>query len=237
MTHDREIDDQCGEDAHATSGDGDLVAAAMENDLSFEQAGEIREELLARSKTRIEAGQESIRDGVEDFAIAMERCNASQREVASYLGKSASWVSGMLRWRRQGYPATPFGPESKAARDRRKKQIQATEVPLQSPMVRAPTVVGVTTSTADTTNTPTVPTAAAVTEAVPNTAKVRNTKAATTREIKVTEPSASAPKGPSSTEAKNNLIYALNHWWPYIDDAGKAEVASLFFKLKGLRVS
>jgi hypothetical protein len=239
MTH--EIAEERSEDGRAVADDGDLRAAAMENDRPLEEMAAIGDKLLSRSKVRIDKGWRSIRDGVEDFAVAKERCNATQREIAGRLGKAESWVSRMLKWREEGYPDTPFGPESKAARERRMR-LQATEVCAQSPKAEAPTVDGVTPNT-----TPIMPNAAAVAETMPTTAtdianrdskKVRNSKAnaATSRAIKVTAPSA-ATKGPSPDEAKNNLIYALDHWWPYIDEAGKAEVVDRFFKLKGLRLS
>lgn len=39
----------------------------------------------------------------------------TQGEVADLLGKSQPWVSGILRWRRDGYKSVAFGPETRGA--------------------------------------------------------------------------------------------------------------------------
>jgi len=117
-----------------------VAVAAEEEPLSTTNNAAIRNKLLVRSKARIDAGERSMRDGVEDFAIAIEEHGATQREVAWFHGKSEAWVSGMLRWRRAGYPATAFGPESKAARERRRKALQATEGNARSAKASKPDV-------------------------------------------------------------------------------------------------
>jgi hypothetical protein len=80
-------------------------------------------ELLNRAKSNIEAGDNHMRQAAEDIAAASEQ-GATQRQIAEAVGKSAMWVNGLLRWRLAGYPATAFGPQSKAARD--KSRVQAT---------------------------------------------------------------------------------------------------------------
>jgi len=42
---------------------------------------------------------------------------------------------------------------------------------------------------------------------------------------------------PSPQEAKGNLKYAVDHWWPHLDDAGKVEMTAYFLKKTGARVS
>lgn len=42
---------------------------------------------------------------------------------------------------------------------------------------------------------------------------------------------------PSPAEAKDNLKDAIDRWWPYLDDAGKAEMTAYFSKKAGVRVS
>jgi hypothetical protein len=44
-------------------------------------------------------------------------------------------------------------------------------------------------------------------------------------------------KKPSAAEAKGNLMYAIDHWWRYLDDAGKVEMTAYFLKKTGARVS
>jgi Homeodomain-like domain len=49
-----------------------------------------------------------------------------------------------------------------------------------------------------------------------------------------TSANATAPgsRKPSAAEAKRNLMNAISQWWPYIDSAGKAEVASFLLRQK-----
>jgi Homeodomain-like domain len=47
----------------------------------------------------------------------------------------------------------------------------------------------------------------------------------------------SGSKRPSPQEAKGNLKYAVDHWWPHLDDAGKVEITAYFLKKTGARVS
>jgi hypothetical protein len=83
-------------------------------------------DLLSRAKHAIEAGDQSLHDAAEALALAQEDFKASQREIAEAVGKSAAWVNRLLRWRKEGCPGSPFGPGSKAGRERR-KCVQSTE--------------------------------------------------------------------------------------------------------------
>ncbi len=85
-----------------------------------------KDELLDRAKAAIEAGEQSLQQAAEALALARDDFNASQREIAAAVGKSVAWVNRLLRWRDEGCSGTPFGPGSKASRERRKR-VQAPE--------------------------------------------------------------------------------------------------------------
>jgi hypothetical protein len=87
--------------------------------------------LLSRAKDLIEAGDQSFHDAAETLALVREDFKASQREIAEAIGKSPAWVNRLLQWRRQGFVGTPFGPGSKARRERQ-KSVQAPEQPAPS---------------------------------------------------------------------------------------------------------
>jgi hypothetical protein len=83
-------------------------------------------DLFSRAKDAIAAGDQSFHDAAEALALAREDFKASQREIADAVGKSVAWVNRLLQWRRQGFVGTPFGPGSKARRERQ-KSVQAPE--------------------------------------------------------------------------------------------------------------
>jgi hypothetical protein len=83
-------------------------------------------ELLSRAKVAIEDGERSLRDAAEALALAHKDFDATQREIAAAVGKSAAWVNRLLQWQKEGCPGTPFGPGSKTSRARRKR-VQATK--------------------------------------------------------------------------------------------------------------
>jgi hypothetical protein len=83
-------------------------------------------DLFSRAKNAIEAGEQSLHEAAEALALAQDDFRASQREIADFAGKSVAWVNRLLQWRRQGFVDTPFGPGSKAGRERR-KHVQSTE--------------------------------------------------------------------------------------------------------------
>lgn len=155
-------------------------------------------ELLSRAKAAIETSEQSLRVAAEALGIAQEEYSASQREMAEALGKSASWVNALLRWRQSGYKdASPFDrPRSRSAAK-------------QSPKAKT-------------------------------TASEAGDDAATSADAETTTSTGaerSKSRTPSSTEAKVNLMDAIKHWWPFLDDTGKVEVTAFFFKQKGVRVS
>jgi hypothetical protein len=83
-------------------------------------------DLFSRAKDAIEAGDQSLHDAAEALALAREDFKASQREIADAVGKSVAWVNRLLQWRKQGFVGTPFGPGSRARRERQ-KSVQAPE--------------------------------------------------------------------------------------------------------------
>jgi predicted transcriptional regulator len=104
-----------GECAHT----GSAVAIAEGNTTT-------KAELLSRAKNAIESGDQSLREAADALALAQEDFDTTQREIAEAVGKSAAWVNRLLRWRRESYPGSPFGPGSKARRERQ-KSVQAPE--------------------------------------------------------------------------------------------------------------
>jgi hypothetical protein len=73
--------------------------------------------LLKRAKAAIEAGEQSLQEAAEALGLAEEDHSATQREMAEAVGKSASWVNKLLKWRRSGYKEhSPFGPTTKRGR-------------------------------------------------------------------------------------------------------------------------
>ena len=76
-----------------------------------------KDELLSRAKAAIDAGDQSLHVAAEALALAQDDFNATQREIASAVGKSPAWVNALLKWQRSGYrDDSPFGPKTKAAR-------------------------------------------------------------------------------------------------------------------------
>jgi hypothetical protein len=82
-------------------------------------------ELLAKARKAIESGETSLREAAEAVASAQQQ-GATQRQIASAVGKSAAWVNRLLQWRARGYEdGTAFGPQARAARQR--LRVQATK--------------------------------------------------------------------------------------------------------------
>jgi hypothetical protein len=172
-------------------------------------------ELLSRAKAAIESGERAMHQAAEALALAQQDFNATQREIARAVGKSVAWVNRLLQWQRGGCPGTPFGPGSKDSRKRRKR-VQATEQ-------RAPGKSGIEPK-------------AAADEAVPG-AESRKVKYAKQEADPSTPPPTEAERPPSRkispAEAKNNLRFAIDHWWPHLDHPGKAEMTTYFLEKTG----
>jgi multidrug efflux pump subunit AcrA (membrane-fusion protein) len=75
-------------------------------------------EHLSLAKDAVASGMPSWRVATEHMAAAKAK-GASQRRIAEEVGMSSAWVHQMLKWCSDGYKdATPFGPQSKANRQR-----------------------------------------------------------------------------------------------------------------------
>jgi hypothetical protein len=76
-----------------------------------------KDELLSRAKTALDKGEDSLREAAEALALAQQDHKATQREMAKALGRSATWVNRLLKWKRSGYKDhSPFGPTTKVDR-------------------------------------------------------------------------------------------------------------------------
>jgi Homeodomain-like domain len=164
-------------------------------------------ELLSRAKVAIDAGETSLRDAAEALALAVDDFKATQREIADAVGRSASWVNRLLKWRRTGYREySPFGPTTKVGRVSHAQQ-RRTVSKSRKNTAAEPTTNGAASSSAET---------------------IRSTSKDTTTTCK---------KSWSPSEAKGELRHALDQWWAFMDDAGKAEITEYFVKKAGVRVS
>ncbi|TFW56898.1 helix-turn-helix domain-containing protein [Bradyrhizobium sp. MOS001] len=80
---------------------------------------------LEIAKKAIASGENDLRRAAEHIAEAHKQ-GASQRRIAAAIGKSVSTVNRYLNWHDSGFrDETPFGPESKAKRQR--ARVRATE--------------------------------------------------------------------------------------------------------------
>jgi transposase len=80
---------------------------------------------LKIAKKAIASGENDLRRAAKHIAEAHKQ-GASQRQIAATIGKSVSTVNGYINWHNSGYlEETPFGPESKAKRQR--ARVRATE--------------------------------------------------------------------------------------------------------------
>ncbi len=78
--------------------------------------GKTKAEVLSRARAAVEAGA-SRRHVAEMLACAQEDFHASQREIGREIGRSASTVNRLLKWRLSGYKQpSPFGPTTRAGR-------------------------------------------------------------------------------------------------------------------------
>ena len=59
--------------------------------------------------------REGMRKLAELAALLVEGYGLTQEQVAEQVGRSQPWVSGVLRWRRDGYKEVAFGPETRSA--------------------------------------------------------------------------------------------------------------------------
>jgi hypothetical protein len=165
--------------------------------------------LLSCAKAAIEAGDRHLREAAEALVRARDEFGATQRELAEAVGRSASWVNRLLTWHRSGFEEeSPFGPTTKAGRVSHAKQRAASGGRATgSSGKRQPT------KTSDLKVMPITGSPAAASPVLPT----------------------SAPRSPA--EAKEQLMDAIRHWWPLLDDDDRVEVTKFFFKQTGARVN
>jgi hypothetical protein len=173
-------------------------------------------ELLTRARDAVDAGSRSLHDAAEALGLAKEEHSASQREMAKAVGRSPAWINALLKWRLSGYmTASPFDrPRSRSAAKRSGKDMREPNPDTDDAEASAEKRKA----------------EYAEQEGEPETAAPTG----------AASPMVAAPstcRKPSPTEAKGNLRYAIDYWWPNLDDAGKAEMTTYFLEKAGVRVS
>ena len=169
-------------------------------------------DLLNRAKSAIEAGEHSLREAADALGLAEEDHAATQREMAEVVCKSASWVNKLLKWRRSGYKDhSPFGPTTKRGRVE-----HADTGPRWLDYPRE--VLGPRSGQ----NAPR-PVQKNATDKIPSSENRSQSESSSLR-----------PRKASPEEAKANLRYAIDHWWPQLDDAGKSEMKAYLLKTVGV---
>jgi hypothetical protein len=102
---------------------GQSVARTSDPALTVAARETTKAEVLSRAKAAIDAGESSLREAAEALALAQKDFNATQREMADAVGRSASWVNRLLKWHRSGFEDySPFGPTTQTARVSHAKQ-------------------------------------------------------------------------------------------------------------------
>ena len=66
-----------------------------------------KESLLQQAKAAVIAADGSLKEAAEYMALAAKG-GAKQTEIASYIGKSKTWVSLLIKWHYAGYVGDPF---------------------------------------------------------------------------------------------------------------------------------
>ena len=182
-----------------------------------------KDDLLRRAKDAIASGEQSLHDAAEALGVAQDLHNASQAEMARAIGKSKAWVSYLLQWRQSGYKGeSPFGPKTRAGRVKHAEHRAASGK-----------------------SKPRKPRKDTAHQTDENDAQVSADKRKAEYARQEAKPETSTPTGcqkstprkPTPDEAKGNLLYAIDHWWPHTDTAGKREVTKHFQKTAGVRVS
>ena len=183
-----------------------------------------KDELLRRAKDAIEAGEQSLHDAAEALSVAQDLHGATQAEMARAIGKSEAWVSRLLEWRRSDYKdESPFGPTTKAGRLKHAKDRAASGASKPRKPRKASTQAQAHADDAEVSAA--IPKAGcARQEAEPENSTSAGARTSTCRKL-------------SPAEAKEELRYAINQWWPYMDNAGKKEMTDYFLKKAGVRVS
>src|ERR1700749_4806918 len=85
--------------------------------------------LLDRAKGAIAAGESHLRKAAELIAQAQD-AGATQRQIAKRTGKSQSWISQLMAWRKGGYKGGAFERSHKARTISRANQTKPTRRPM-----------------------------------------------------------------------------------------------------------
>lgn len=87
--------------------------------------------LLGRAKDAVAAGESSLRKAAELIAQA-QAAGATQKQITKRLGKSRSWVTFLLAWRKGGYKGGAFDRSNRArvSSPTRQSKPTTTNVPL-----------------------------------------------------------------------------------------------------------
>jgi hypothetical protein len=184
-----------------------------------------KDELLRSAKDAIEASDQSLREAAEALGVAQELHEATQAEMARAIGKSEAWVSRLLRWRRSDYKdESPFGPRTKADRLKHAKDRAASGASKPRKSRKASTQAQAHADDAEV-SAPMRKAEYAKQEAEPGNSISAGAQTSTYRKL-------------CPAEAMENLRYAIDHYWPYMDNAGKDEITDYFLKkAEGVRVS
>jgi len=189
-------------------------------------------ELLERARAAIEAGEQSLHDAAEALALAQEDFGATQREIATAVGRSASWVNRLLKWRQSGYKDnSPFGPTTTAGRVSHAKQRTKASKARKARIERS------------------VDDDSPDTSAERRKAEYAEQEAKTAHYIEAAAAGFSQPEAepvcaetnPASSSGGNRALvefkYAVDHWLPMMTYEAKCEAVNYAIKKSGVPVS
>jgi hypothetical protein len=220
----------------------ELAPAADTNEPSAVVNTPSEKELLSRAKSAVNTGEQSMRDAAEALGIAQELHDTSQAEMARAVGKSEAWISQLLRWRLSGYKSdSPFGPTTKAGRLKHAKDRAATGAskprkPRKGSEERQTSADDPQTST----DRRKAENARLFEDELETATSAPGENPADGQDINSPHSAgaqASTSRKPSPAQAKSKLKYAIDHWWPHLDDAGKSEITKYFLRKAGVRAS
>ena len=194
-------------------------------------------ELLRRAKDAVDAGEQRLHDAADALALAQEDFKATQREIAQTIGRSASWVNRLLKWRRSGYKEhSPFGPTTTAGRvshaKRRTKKSRPREATVEDEAAAGDAQASTDKRKAENERLFGEEPEPATSAPEPGQNPVDG------QDIRSPHPAgASTSRKLSPSTAREELRYAINHWWPHLDAAGKSEITAYFMKKSGVQAS
>jgi len=91
------------------------------------------DELVALLRKTVDEAEASMQSSMHDAAEIMfklvDKHGLRQLKIATLMSRSQPWVSGLLKWKADGYPTTAFGPQAKKARAIRDQRLLVTNNP------------------------------------------------------------------------------------------------------------